>query len=225
MAGAARHLADQLGYVFRDNARLEEALSHRSARGRSYERLEFLGDAVLNFVVAETLFERFPKAGEGQLTRLRARLVRRETLAEVAREIGLGAHLRLGGGELKSGGRDRESILADALEAVLAAVYQDGGVEACRAVIARLFDERIGAVSLSDNIKDPKTRLQEYLQAQQLPLPEYEVVEMAGAAHQRRFTVQCHVSALEREVVGRGPSRRKAEQEAAARALELLENP
>lgn len=224
MEGAARHLAARLGYSFLNEELLEEALSHRSAAGRSYERLEFLGDAILNFVIAEALFQRFPRAGEGQLTRLRARLVRHETLAELARELDLGTHLRLGGGELKSGGRERDSILADALEALFAAIYRDGGLEPCRATIKRLFETRIRGVSLEDSGKDPKTRLQEYLQAKQLPLPEYAVVQMSGAAHRRAFTVSCRIEGLAQEVRGHGPSRRKAEQDAAARALELLES-
>ncbi len=223
MERAAQHVGKRIGYSFQDETLLEEALSHRSATGRSYERLEFLGDAVLNFVIAEILFQRFPRAGEGQLTRLRARLVRRESLAELAREVGLGEYLRLGGGELKSGGRDRESILADALEAVVAAVYRDGGLEACRDTIERLFRGRIRSVSPEDASKDPKTRLQEHLQAMQRPLPEYTVVETSGAAHRRAFTVRCRVEGLVEEVVGHGSSRRRAEQDAATRALELLE--
>ncbi|NIR32356.1 MAG: ribonuclease III [Gammaproteobacteria bacterium] len=223
MERAAQDVGTRIGYSFQNEALLEEALSHRSASGRSYERLEFLGDAILNFVIAEILFKRFPQAGEGQLTRLRARLVRRESLAELAREVGLGTHLRLGGGELKSGGRDRESILADALEAVLAAVYRDGGLDACRDTIGRLFEARMRSVSPEDSSKDPKTRLQEYLQAMQRPLPEYTVVQTSGAAHRRAFTVRCRIEGLLEEVIGHGPSRRKAEQDAAARALELLD--
>lgn len=224
MEEVAQHVGTRIGYSFQDESLLEEALSHRSASGRSYERLEFLGDAILNFVIAEILFRRFPQAGEGQLTRLRARLVRRESLAALAREVGLGSHLRLGSGELKSGGRDRESILADALEAVLAAVYRDGGLEPCRDVIERLFETRVRDVSPEDVSKDPKTRLQEHLQAAQRPLPEYTVVQTSGAAHQRAFTVRCRIEGLLDEVTGHGSSRRKAEQDAASRALELLED-
>jgi len=222
MRQTLRHLASRLGHSFTDPALLEQALSHRSAAGRSYERLEFLGDAVLNFLITEALFERFPHAQEGELTRLRARLVRGETLAAIARGLELGQFLRLGGGELKSGGRDRDSILADALEAVVGAVYWDAGMEPCRRTVRALFESRLAAISTGDTGKDAKTRLQEHLQAVGLPLPEYRVVEERGAAHERWFTVECRAHGLAAPALGQAASRRKAEQAAAAKALASL---
>jgi len=213
-------LADRIGYRFRDESLLQRALSHRSASGRHNERLEFLGDSALNFVVSDDLYQRFPDAEEGVLTRLRARLVRRETLAAVARERDLGRLLRLGGGERKSGGRDRDSILADAMEAVFGAVYLDGGVDACRAAVGTVLADRLSEVSPEDGLKDAKTRLQEALQARGLSLPAYAVVRKSGADHDCAFTVECHVEGT--VTVGTGTSRRRAEQDAAAKALAAL---
>jgi len=214
-------LCRALGYRFNNPRHLEEALTHRSVAGRQHnERLEFLGDAILNFVIAAELFERYPQASEGELSRLRANLVKGDTLAELARSIALGDYLRLGSGELKSGGFRRSSILADALEAMFGAIYRDSDLETCRQLILRLYREPLGQLPSGNALKDPKTRLQEYLQARQRALPVYNVLEISGEAHAQRFTVECAVDAL--RTVAVGSSRRKAEQEAAQRALELL---
>lgn len=223
MSETQDRLSQRIGHVFQRPELLRRALRHRSAGREHNERLEFLGDAVLNFVVGQALYDAFPDAREGELTRYRARLVSGATLAEVAREQGLGPHLELGSGELKSGGRDRASILADALEAVVGAVLLDGGFEAARQVILDLFGERIVAVS-SASLKDPKTRLQEFLQARRLPLPDYEIVDVEGADHHRSFLVECRVPGAGNPVRARGSSRRKAEQAAALKALERMEH-
>lgn len=211
-----------LAYVFRDPALLERALTHRSKSTDNYERLEFLGDSVLNYVVSTELFTRYPELTEGELTRLRAMLVRKPTLAELARRLDLGAHLALGEGELKSGGFDRESILADALEAVFGAVCLDGGIEAARETILRIYQDRLSTLDPRAVAKDPKTELQEYLQKHALPTPTYEVLAVRGEPHQQRFLVECRVAPLPDAVKGEGTSRRSAEQQAAARALERL---
>lgn len=215
-------LEQALNYGFSNPRLLEEALTHRSAGGRHNERLEFLGDAVLGFIVAERLYQTRPDDREGSLSRLRARLVRRETLAELARELALGEHLRMGAGELRSGGFQRDSILADAMEAIIGAVYLDAGVEAARELIARLLDSRMAALPRGDDLRDAKTRLQEFLQARQLPLPEYLLVEESGVAHKPWFTVECSVAAEQVRTKARGRSRRAAEQEAAKLALAQL---
>ncbi len=216
-------LCAALDYRFADPALLERALTHRSAAGPNNERLEFLGDSVLNFLIASALYERHPHASEGTLSRMRAALVRGETLAEIAREIELGEYLRLGSGELKSGGYRRTSILADALEAVIGAVHQDGGIEAVQALVLRFFAARLDSNAPGVSLKDPKTRLQEYLQGRALPLPSYEVVAVVGQSHSQTFTVQCRVAGLDEPSVGEGGSRRKAEQSAAQRALERFQ--
>lgn len=211
-----------LAYAFRDPVLLERALTHRSKSTDNYERLEFLGDSVLNYVISTELFKRYPELTEGELTRLRAVLVRKPTLAELARRLDLGAHLALGEGELKSGGFDRESILADALEAVLGAVCLDGGIEAARETILRIYEERFGALDSRAVAKDPKTELQEYLQKHAFPTPTYEVLTVSGEPHQQRFLVECRIAPLRDAVQGEGTSRRSAEQQAAARVLERL---
>ena len=211
-----------LGYVFVDPALCEVALTHRSAAAAHNERLEFLGDAVLNCVVARLLFEVHPGADEGALSRQRASLVSGETLAQVAAELGLGRCLRLGGGELKSGGFRRASILADALEAVLGAIFQDGGYDAVYGVVRRIFAPRLLSLPPARELKDPKTRLQEALQGRGMALPLYTLTSVAGEAHEQSFTVSCEVSALQIESAGAGPSRRRAEQLAAERALVQL---
>jgi ribonuclease-3 len=218
-------LTRALNFQFADAGLLEAALTHRSAGARNNERLEFLGDAVLGYLIAEWLFRRFPRASEGQLSRLRASLVKRATLAEVARRLELGEHMRLGPGELKSGGFRRDSMLADTLEAILGAMLLDsaGGLEACRACVQRLFAGRVDSLSPAAELKDPKTRLQELLQARRLELPVYDVTELGGEAHQRSFTVECRVAALGRSTTGQGKSRRAAEQDAAAAMLEKLD--
>ncbi len=210
-----------LGHEFADPATLRRALTHRSAGSANNERLEFLGDSALGLAVAELAFRCGPEASEDELTRTRAALVRRETLAEVAREIGLGAHLVLGAGESKSGGRERESILAGAFEALAGAVYLEGGMEAVRAMVGRLFAGRLERVLRDGAAKDPKTRLQELLQARGLDLPRYRIVETGGAEHRPRFLVECELDTARpaEPFRGEGASRRQAEQRAAARAL------
>jgi len=215
-------LERKLGYSFRDKELMLLALTHRSYSGRNNERLEFLGDAILNFIAGEALFECFPQAREGQLSRLRARLVKGETLAVLARGFELGDFLRLGSGELKSGGFRRESILADALEALIGAIYLDAGMEAARErVLAWLADEMTN-LTLVDTNKDPKTRLQEFLQSRGGELPQYEVVDIHGEPHCRTFFVQCSIDLLSETTKGQGASRRIAEQVAAAAALSAL---
>ncbi|MCP4186316.1 MAG: ribonuclease III, partial [Gammaproteobacteria bacterium] len=180
-----------IGYEFKDPGLLELALTHRSAGGRNNERLEFLGDSILNHVIADMLFRRFPESREGELSRMRAALVKGDTLAEVAREMPLGEYLKLGSGEKKSGGHRRASILADALEAILGALFLDGGYVECEGCVHKLFEARLKR--LSPGAKDAKTRLQEFLQHRGEPLPEYAVVETAGADHDRQFKVTCQI--------------------------------
>lgn len=198
------------------------ALTHRSFAGRNNERLEFLGDAILNFVAGEALFERFPQAREGQLSRLRARLVKGETLAVLARGFELGEYLRLGSGELKSGGFRRESILADALEALIGAIYLDAGMDVARTRVLGWLTNELDGLTLVDTNKDPKTRLQEFLQSRAAELPRYEVVDIQGEPHCRTFFVQCDIALLTDKTQGQGASRRIAEQVAAAAALVAL---
>jgi ribonuclease-3 len=214
----------RIGHSFRDISLLELAMTHRSFGGQNNERLEFLGDSIVNFIIAEALYERFPQAREGQLSRLRARLVRGQTLAELAREMSFGECLRLGSGEMKSGGHRRDSILADAVEAVLGAIYLDAGMDVARTRVLAWYAERLESIDLQDTQKDPKTRLQEFLQSRQSPLPRYEVVSVEGEAHDQTFTVECHVELLDSHTLGTGSSRRHAEQQAAELALLQLEN-
>jgi ribonuclease III len=195
------------------------ALTHRSASGRNNERLEFLGDAVLNLVIAQHLYLAFPNATEGDLSRLRARVVSAEPLAEVAAALGLGDELQLGSGELKTGGFRRQSILADALEAVCGAIFLDGGLEAAQAVIQRLFQPRVEALPAPETLKDAKTRLQEYLQSRGHSLPRYTVDRTEGEAHAQTFYVTCEVPDLGRRSQGSGSSRRRAEQDAAEQII------
>jgi ribonuclease-3 len=204
-----------IDYRFGDSALLERALTHRSHGPRHYERLEFLGDSLLSMVIAEQLFEQKPHAAEGDLSRLRSRLVRDVTLARLATELGLGDYLRLGPGELKSGGFLRESILADAVEAIIGAIYLDGGFVEARRVIRELFAQRLADLPDADSLKDPKTRLQELLQGRGHELPEYDVISETGADHAKRFEVECRAGALVEPVRAEAGSRRKAEQAAA----------
>jgi ribonuclease III len=215
----ARWVRERLAYEPRDLGLFRAALTHRSAASTNNERLEFLGDAVLNLVTARHLFQAFPRADEGDLSRLRARVVSREPLAEVAGALGVGEVLQLGSGELKSGGFRRQSILADALEALFGAICLDGGLEAAEAVIVRLFGPRIAALPEPEALKDAKTRLQEYLQSRGLTLPRYAVLRIEGEHHAQTFEVSCEVAALGLRAHGRGSSRRRAEQEAAERML------
>jgi len=216
-------LTRKLGYDFKDPGLLEQALRHRSAGGAHNERIEFLGDGLLNFVIAEALYRKRPRATEGELSRLRALLVRRETLAELARALGLGEYLTLGSGELKSGGFRRSSILADAMEAVLGAVFLDGGFDTSRELILRLYEHYLENLPSKEELKDPKTRLQEFLQSRGRPLPEYEVVSVSGKAHEQKFVVECRVDGLEGPLKSEGTSRRKAEQAVARKTLECLQ--
>ncbi|MCG4455811.1 ribonuclease III [Pseudomonas sp. MMS21-TM103] len=222
MSASLARLERQLGYTFKDQDLMVLALTHRSFAGRNNERLEFLGDAILNFVAGEVLFERFPLAREGQLSRLRARLVKGETLAILARGFDLGDYLRLGSGELKSGGFRRESILADALEALIGAIYLDAGMDAARERVVAWLSNELEGLTLVDTNKDPKTRLQEFLQSRACELPRYDVVDIQGDPHCRTFVVECQISLLNDKTLGQGASRRIAEQVAAAAALIAL---
>jgi ribonuclease-3 len=219
---AAEWSAMSLGYRFEDPKLLEAALTHRSVGTPHNERLEFLGDAFLNYVIAEELFRRERDAQEGDLSRLRALLVRRETLAEIAATLGLGEQLKLGPGELKTGGFRRASILADALEAVFGALLLDGGAEPCRERIVSLYAERLARLPPAAELKDPKTRLQEYLQARGMGLPEYAVTAVEGKPHRQRFVVSCRVEGMDVEAHASAGSRRRAEQEAAEKVFATL---
>lgn len=222
MSQSLSRLERRLGHTFQNQELMLLALTHRSFAGRNNERLEFLGDAILNFVAGEALFERFPQAREGQLSRLRARLVKGETLAVLARGFELGEYLRLGSGELKSGGFRRESILADALEALIGAIYLDAGMDVARARVLDWLEGELQGLTLVDTNKDPKTRLQEFLQSRAVELPRYEVVDIQGEPHCRTFFVQCEIALLTDKTQGQGASRRIAEQVAAAAALVAL---
>jgi len=217
------NLESRLDHHFGNPALLEQALTHRSHGARHNERLEFLGDSVLNFVVAAMLFERYGKLDEGDLSRLRANLVKQASLADVAQRLELSQYLRLGEGELKSGGFRRPSILADAVEAIFGAVYLDGGFEAARKVIVRQYQPVMATVDPKTLGKDAKTLLQEFLQGRKLPLPVYTVVATHGAAHSQQFEVECAIPAFEIKVVAPGASRRAAEQSAAKLALEAAQ--
>ena len=216
-------LERRIGHRFQDPALLAQALTHRSFGSPHNERLEFLGDGVIGCVIAEELYARFPDLAEGELSRLRASLVRETALAEVARALGLSAFLRLGEGEVSSGGADRPSILADALEAAYGAVFLDGGYEAARASVRRTFGAAIGQLDPRQPAKDAKTQLQELLQGRRQKLPEYRVVGTAGAAHKQVFEVECVAAGLGRRASGSGSSRRRAEQQAAANLLKQLD--
>jgi ribonuclease-3 len=211
-----------LKYRFRDQEFLGRALTHRSAAPLHNERLEYLGDALLGFIMAEHLYQSFPDADEGQLTRARAALVNRARLARIAQELQIAEDVRLGEGERKQGGWRRESLLANTLEAIVGAIYLDGGMDCCRAVVMEWFKTALSEVQPGHGDKDPKTELQEYMQARRLPLPRYETVEIAGAAHHREFTVRCMVTGLEGPVLASGSSRRRAEQRAAELTLRML---
>jgi len=216
-------LCRQLGHQYKDLLLLDRALTHRSASGHNNERMEFLGDSIINFLMSHALFQRFPKANEGELTRLRTQLVRAETLAAVAQELKLSQFLRLGAGEIKTGGAQRSSICADALEAVIASIYLDGGMQACEKAVLPWFEarlERLSAENFSE--KDYKTQLQEYLQKKQWALPIYEIMHTTGDAHQRLFCVTCTLPDCEYTVEGHGSSRRYAEHNAAELALQWL---
>jgi len=215
-------LCRKLGYEFRQPELLKIALTHRSYGSQNNERMEFLGDAILGYLVSTRLYSHFPEASEGELSRLRASLVKGETLASIATELELGDYMNLGSGELKSGGHRRRSILADAFEAIIGAVYLDSGMENASKFVHRFFDERLSQADPGSLKKDPKTRLQEYLQARGNELPEYQVVATEGKAHEQRFKVACTIDSLADKVMGEGTSRRKAEQAAAEKMLQAL---
>ncbi len=224
MRAELENLCEKLNYRFKNPELLEDALSHRSFRGnKNNERLEYLGDAVLNFVIAAALFRQNINAREGELSRLRANLVRGETLTDLAKEFNLGKYLRLGAGELKTGGAQRKSILADGMEAVVGAIYLDGGFQVCEACILRWYAPRLENVETIPDLKDPKTRLQEYLQAKKLALPVYTILVLEGPAHQQSFKVECQLHGLPNKAIGIGSSRRRAEQKAAEKILAELE--
>lgn len=218
-------ISGRIGYQFSNTDLLRQALTHRSYGASHNERLEFLGDGVLNCIIAAELFRLFPQLAEGELSRLRASLVNQHSLHTTALQIGLGAQLRLGEGELKSGGASRPSILADAVEALIGAVFLDGGFDAARGLVLRLFDH---ALKISDPLtlgKDAKTQLQEFLQARRIPLPQYSVITTMGEAHEQTFCVECAIPELNIRTQGEGPNRRSAEQAAARRAYDLGSRP
>ncbi len=218
-SNAISALLNKLGYTFNDISLLDEALTHRSYASRNNERLEFLGDGILNFVIAHELFKLYPDVQEGDLSRLRANLVNKDSLAEIAGHLALGDVIKLGSGELKSGGFRRPSILADAVESILGAVYCDGGFEPCRELIVRLYTDRLASVMDLQSLKDPKTQLQELLQSRHFSLPDYQVTNVTGQAHAQVFHVRCTIDKMRIEVTGEGKSRRKAEQIAAGKAI------
>lgn len=222
MAARLSHLQEVLNYQFKNQALLEQALTHRSHNAKHNERLEFLGDSVLNFIVASLLYMQFERVDEGDLSRLRANLVKQATLAEIAQTLKLADYLRLGEGELKSGGFRRPSILSDALEAVFGAVYLDGGFEAAASVVSQQYEPILLNIDPKTLGKDPKTLLQEMLQGRRLDLPLYLVIATHGAAHSQLFDVECRIDKLDIVVQASGSSRRAAEQSAALKAIELV---
>ncbi|OUR66991.1 ribonuclease III [Bermanella sp. 47_1433_sub80_T6] len=215
-------LSQRIGYVFQDESLIQLALTHRSKGNTNNERLEFLGDSIVNFTIAEALYRKFPQAKEGKLSRLRADMVRGTTLAEIARDFDLGEFLLLGSGELKSGGYNRESILADVVEAIIGAIYLDTGMDSVQERILSWYKSRLDNLSEDAVVKDAKTRLQEHLQKSQNRLPKYDVVEISGQAHDQKFKVSCRVEKLPEVTMGIGSSRRFAEQSAAEKALKAL---
>jgi ribonuclease-3 len=216
-------LANILGYQFHQPELLQLSLTHRSFGGEHNERLEFLGDAVVNFAIAEILYQMFPKANEGDLSRWRAVLVNRDTLADLAKKFDIGKFLILGAGEMRSGGHERHSILSCAMEAVIGAIYLDGGYDAAYDCIADWYEPLLQSLSSPSSHKDPKTLLQEYLQRKRMPLPVYTVELTEGEAHQQIFVVSCNVQGIAEKPIGRGTSRRRAEQEAASAMLGVLQ--
>lgn len=222
MNKAESWLEKTLRYRFQNADLFQQALTHRSATNCNNERLEFLGDAVLDFVVSEVVYLARPEAPEGDLSKLRASLVKDESLAEIALELGLGEHLILGSGERKTGGHRRESILADALEAIFGAVFLDSGFDAAKEVIDHVYEQRYRELPDVKDLRDPKTRLQEWLQARKIALPNYELVKASGKEHQQRFTVTCTVAGESASTDGEATTRRKAEQKAARKMIELL---
>ncbi len=223
MTDEAKRLEKHLNLQFENISLLKSALTHRSASGDNNERLEYLGDGALNFIIASKLYELKPEADEGTLSRLRAFLVRGVTLSEIARELKLGDYLHLGSGELKSGGFERDSILADAVEAIIGAVYLDAGFYACQEFVLGLFGMRLKNLPDVAQLLDPKTRLQEYLQARKIDRPEYTTIKVTGKAHAQQFLVECEIKNLDEKFQANAGSRRKAEQAAALLMLEHLQ--
>lgn len=215
-------MSDLIGHHFSEPSLLKLALCHRSLGANNNERLEFLGDSILNFIVAEKLYHQLQGAREGQLSRLRSQMVKGETLAVIARELNLGEFIQLGEGELKSGGAERDSILADSVEAVLGAIFLDAGLDAAILAVDRWYGDRFSHLSIADTMKDSKSHLQELLQAKQLPLPDYEVVNIEGEGHAQQFTVRCTIVGLAQAPEGIASSRKKAEKIAAQAVLQLL---
>lgn len=215
-------LCKKLGLRFNNPQLFSIALTHRSANSNNNERLEFLGDSILGFVIAQKLYDIFPEASEGVLSRLRANLVNQGSLAELARKHKIGDYLLLGSGELKSGGFRRDSILSDALEAIMGALFKDQGIVVCQQWIELLFAEKLQSLSLDNWQKDPKTQLQELMQSRKLELPEYTLVTMSGLAHEQMFKVRCTIPLINDACIGTGISRKRAEQSAAELMLELL---
>jgi ribonuclease-3 len=216
---SSNDLSNKLNYQFKNNALLELALTHRSASSVNNERLEYLGDAVLGFVIAESLYQKYADAPEGVLTRQRASLVNKKTLASLAKELDLGKFLYLGTGEMKSGGWRRDSILSNTIEAIIGAIYLDSGFQSCHNFITNLYKNLFETLSLDDYGKDSKTELQEYLQARKLCLPVYHVIAEEGEAHERIFTVECQIEHVTEKICASGKSKRIAEQSAAQKAL------
>ncbi len=224
MAEDINNLQQILNYQFRDSKLLENALSHRSYSSENNERIEFLGDSILNMVIALELFHRFPTHQEGELTRMRAKLVRGDTLAELAREFELGRYIKMSSSELRSGGSERDSILADSLEAIIGAIYLDSGFEMCQQCIVRWFGSRLEHPELISQLKDPKTELQEFLQGRQMELPEYIIEEITGEAHDQIFKVSCHIKGVPISTFGVDTTRRRAEKKAAEQMFEKIRN-
>lgn len=214
-------LQKNLGYEFKEASLLDRALTHRSASPLNNERFEFFGDSILGVVVSEYLFHQFPKASEGQLTRLRAKLVKKESLSIIAKKFSIETYVTLGQGEKHTGGAQRASIQADAIEAIIAAIYLESGIEKVKECIYEWYQDIFAGLTLKDEIKDPKTQLQEYLQGKRQDLPVYQVVECQGPQHEQNFTVSCDVSGFDKQI-GKGKTRRAAEQESAQKMLEVI---
>lgn len=218
-------LEKALGYQFRDQESFKLALTHRSVHAfHNNERLEFLGDSILNFAIGHALFVKFPQAKEGKLSRLRASLVRGATLAEIARQFELSKYIQVGPGELKTGGASRDSTLADAVEAIIGAIYLEAGFDACYDTILRWYQGRLDDLTMDTTVKDNKTRLQEWLQSHKTPLPEYQIIDVRGRSHNQSFKVSCTLASISRSFTGEGGSRRHAEQQAAGKALQYLQS-
>ncbi len=222
---SVKQLQTIINYNFKDEKLLQNAITHRSySKNKNNERLEFLGDSVLGLVMSGYLFKRLNKSDEGELSRLRASLVKEEALATVARDINLGDFLLLGSGELKSGGFRRASILSDAMEAIFGAIYLDAGFDQCETTILYLYEDYLVTLPSPTDLKDPKTTLQEYLQGKKIDLPVYEVIKTEGKSHDQIFTIECNIDSQEVKAIGKGSSRKKAEQMAASMALKQIKN-